>query len=315
MRRQVRTLGLWLVAITAISAMLAATASAKDPYTVNTYGQYKYCPYEEPQSAVTDCFAGITAGGGKGGFFEFGKVKVALNKSIYLHGGFKGAGSEIEVVPAVHGGETLEAPELKVKGGIGLFSKAVQEEEAWPAALTESWRAAKKAKEGNVYVKIEMAGNECFEVPGCLDTENILFEEGVAFRLPLKVKVTGPWLETLGGGPCYIGNDEHPIHINLTTEGAGAAGSLSFESPNFGQIELHGSKLVDLGWHIEAASGPKGCGGAYEPYIDASLERVLEMYPWRTGIVVLQGNLHDATNGTEAPYNILKRGEETGELP
>jgi hypothetical protein len=302
--------GACLIAAFLVGAVAAGTASAKDPFSVHTWGQYKYCPYEEPYENITDCYAGITAGGSKGGFFEYGRVKVKLNQSIYLHGGFKGGGSEVEVSPAVHGGETLEAPELKVTGGIGLFNKAVQEQEEWPAALKESWKEAKKAKETAVNVKIEMAGNECFTVPGCLSTERILLEEGTAFRLPLKVKVTSPWLSKLGGGPCYIGSDENPIHINLTTEGSGSAGSLKFEE-NFLQLELHESKLVDVGWHIGAASAPKGCGGEYESFIDASLENVLQMSPARTGIVVLQGNLHDATNNS----NILEEGEKTGELP
>ena len=307
--RHLRMVGLGLIAVLAVSAIGAGSAMAKDPYTVNTWGQYKYCDYENPTKELTDCFAGITSGGGKGGFFEYGHVKVKLKQSIYLHGSFKGESAEIEVEPAVHGGETLEAPPLKVNGGISLFNKRVQENQEWPAALTESWKEAKKAKEKDVYVKIEMAGNECYEVPGCLNTEAILFQEGVAFRLPLKVKVTGPWLETLGGGPCYIGSDEHPIHINLTTEDQGASGFLAFNEA-FTQIELYESRLVDTNWTIEAESAPKGCGGEYESYIDASLKEVLQMEPTRKGYVVLQGNLHDGTiNGLQ------KRGEEAGELP
>ncbi len=307
--RHVRMLGICLIAAVAMSAIGAGSALAKDPYTQNTWGQYKYCPYEKPYSEVTDCFAGITAGGSKGGFFEYGHVKVSLNKSIVLQGGFKGAGSEIEVVPAINGGETLEAPELKVSGGIGLFNKQIQQSAEWPAALTQSWKEAKKNKENTVFAKIEMAGNECFEVPGCLDTENLLFEEGIAFRLALKVKVTGPWLEKLGGGPCLIGSDEHPVKQNLTSEGAGRSGQLFF-SEQFTNLELKGSKLVDLGWHIEEASAPKGCGGEYETYVDNALSDVLEISPHRTGITVLQGNLHDA-----AKEAVATEGVESGELP
>ncbi len=240
--RHVRMLGLCLVAALLVSALGAGSALAKDPYNQYTWGQYKYCPYENEE--LTDCFAGITDGGSKGGFFEYGRVKVKLSKSIVLQGGFKGAGEEIEVSPAVHGGETLEAPELPVSGGIGLFTKEVQEEEEWPAALVESWKQAKKNKEKTINVKIEMAGTECFETKGCLSTQNILNRKGVAFRLPLKVKVTGPWLEQLGGGPCYIGSDEHPIHINLTTEGAGASGRVHFNE-EFTNILLGPSRLVE----------------------------------------------------------------------
>ena len=164
---------------------------------------------------------------------------------------------------------------------------------------------------GAVYAKIEMAGNECYEVPGCLDTENILFEEGVAFRLPLKVKVTSPWLEKLGGGPCLIGNDENPIHINLTTAGGGRSGELLFNE-EFTNLVLTNTKLVDTNWHIEEASAPTGCGGPEnEQYIDKALSLALEIQnSGRKGIVVLQGKTHDAARSA-----VLTEGFESGELP
>jgi hypothetical protein len=307
--------GVCLIAVFVVSAMAAATASAKDPYSQDTWGQYKPCPYElynapEPNN-ITDCFAGITAGGSKGGFFEYGKIKVKLNQSIKLQGGFRGAGSEIEVVPAREGYETLEAPALKVSGGISVLSKQIQQSAEWPQALKDSWKEAKKNHETAVFAKIEMAGNECFEIKGCLDTENILFEEGIAFKLSLKVKVTGPWLEKLGGGPCMIGSDENPIKQNLTTQGAGSAGELLF-SEAFTNLDLHGTKLVDLGWHIPAASAPTGCGGSeYETYVDDALGRALEIQnATRTGITILAGDTHDA-----AASAVLTEGFESGELP
>ena len=120
--------GASLIAVFAVAAVVAGPAMAKDPYNENTWGQYKACPYEEPYENVTDCFAGITAGGPNGGFFEYGHIKVKLNQSIKLQGGFKGGGSGIEVVPATDGYETLEAPELKVSGGINVLTKQIQQE-------------------------------------------------------------------------------------------------------------------------------------------------------------------------------------------
>ena len=142
--------------------------------------------------------------------------------------------------------------------------------------MTEGFNQAKKNKEGTINVKIELAGTELFEVPGGLDTEHILIEKGVAFRLPLKVKVTGPFLEKLGGGPCYIGSDENPIHINLTTESQGAAGNIAFNE-EFTNIFLQNTRLVDFGWHIPEVSGAKGCGGEFETYVDKALNIALEV--------------------------------------
>ena len=142
-----------------------------------------------------------------------------------LHGGFKGDGSTSKWSPHARL-RNAGSPSAEGHGRDQRPDEGNPASAQWPAALTESWKEAKKNKENAVYAKIEMAGNECFEVPGCLDTENIMFEEGIGFRFPLKVKVTGPWLEKLGGGPCEIGNDENPIHINLTTSGTGRAGHL-----------------------------------------------------------------------------------------
>jgi hypothetical protein len=297
--------GACLIAVFAVFAVAAGSASAKDPYTVDTWGQYKNCPLEAP--GITDCFAGITAGGSKGGSFQFGKITVKLNKPIVLQGGFKGGGSEIEVIAPTNGAETLEAPELKVAGGLSVISKLNQEEAEWPQALKDSYKEAKKNKEAGVNVKIEVAGNELYEVPGGLDTENLLLEEGAAFRLPLKVKVTSPWLEKLGGGPCYIGSDAHPIMQHLTSGDAGRAGSLGFNDAGT-NIEISDSKLVDVGWHIEEASGASGCGGSeYETFVDNALDKALEIHPWKTGITVLQGNLHDGASS--AVRQIAEKGE------
>lgn len=314
--RQIRVVLGMLVALSALGLGTAGSAFAKEAYTQNTWGQYKACPYEEPYEDVTDCFAGITAGGGNGGFFEYGHIKVKLSKPIKLQGGFKGGGASIEVVPATHGYETLEAPELKVEKGIKVLTKEIQQEAEWPQSLKESFKEATKNKESAVYAKIEMAGTECFTVPGCLDTENILFEEGTAFRLPLKVKLTGPWLEKLGGGPCEVGNDENPIHINLTTEGAGRAGSF-YANEEFTNLYFANTKLVDFGWHIPKVSGASGCGGSeYESYVDKALNLALEIeYPEggerpKTGVVELEGSTHDA-----AKEAVESEGVASGEIP
>lgn len=295
-----------MLVVLVVSAVGAGSALAKDPYSVNTWGQYKYCPYENPE--VTDCIAGITAGGGKGGSFQFGGIKVKLNQSITLQGGGKGNGEETVFYPPT-GGETVEAPELKVTGGLGVITKEIQEELEWPQALKDSFKEAKKNKENVVTVKIELAGTKVFEIPGSLDVVNIITEEGPAFTLPLKVRINNAWLATLGGGPCYIGSDAHPVLQHLTTQGAGKAlsGPLRFNE-GFTNLELHGSTLVDVDWQIEEASTASGCGGAYESYVDGALNKVLNVGPTKRGITVLQGNLHDAASSA------VKEAAEKGEL-
>ncbi len=292
-----------------------------DPWGKSNYRAFKACPWEEykewsniePNMGITDCVLGITLGGKQGGFFEYGKIRVPLSKAVKLQGGFRGSGATIQVVAPREGYEPLEAPPLPVEGGLKVISPVIQEEANWPEALKESYKTALMNGEKGIDVKIEMAGEECLTVPGCLDTTHILEEKGVAFRLPLKVKVTAPWLETLGAQPCYIGSDENPIHINLTTEGDGSAGDGVKFNEEFTISYLANSKLVDTGWHIPKVSGAS-CGGEYASYLDKALNIALQVegadgyeFTEKTGIVVLKGDLHDGI--AEAVAEAAERGE------
>ncbi len=296
--RRVTMLGLCLVALVAMGAMTAGSAMAKkSKYSAETWEQYKDCPYTNTQAEY--CFAGITSGGKNGGYFQLGNAKVALNKPIILQGGFyedrEAPGGVLKIVPAANGGETLESPELKLTGGLKLITAGIEERAEWPQALKESFKEAKKNKETAANVKIEVAGgNRLYEEVAGLSTEALLFEEGTAFELPLKVKITNSWLAKLGGGPCTIGNEEHPIMQYLTTENPGRAleeGGFHF-GDEFRNIALEGSRLRDFNWPVEEGAGATGCGGAYESYVDAALNDVTEVSSGRHGVTFLQGNLY-----------------------
>jgi hypothetical protein len=321
--RHVRMLGLCLVAVFAVSAVFAASAlAAKDPWSVNTWGQFKHCPYENTEPEVKDCFYGRTEGGKEGGEFQYGRITVKLKHPVVIQGAFK-RNHELgllEVLPELkEGGETLEdtEPEPIVKG-LKVITPAIQEEAEWPAALMESYAAAKSAKTLNkASVKIEMAGNECYEVPGCLNTEHLLEEEGEAFRLSLKVTVHNAWLESLGGGPCTIGSDENPIKQLLTSGEFGRPGEVTFNE-TFTVTSVANSKLVDTSWHIPKAAGATGCGNAeWESYIDKAMNIALEVEDsegeeWinKTGLTWLKGDLYDGVKKA-----VAKLGVESGELP
>jgi len=298
--RLVRMLGLCLVAICAVSAMVAVPAMAKETKEEKEekkiWPVFSQCPLEEPE--VEQCFAGITNGGRHGGFFSLGAVTVPLNKAITLQGGLR----EGLIVPATV--ETLESPELKVPGGIGLLNKRIQESAEWPAELTALWNEAKKNHEGNMYVKIEVGGKELYEIPFALDVINLLFEKGAAFTLPLKVKMTGPFLAKLGGGPCDFGNDTTPTFQYLSTEpsqnGNAANGASTLDEGNL--VVLYNSRLGDVGWSVPEGAQASGCGGAYESYVDTAINKLLfgpNNYPgpashWAHGVTQLEGTLYMA---------------------
>jgi hypothetical protein len=277
--------GLCLAALFALSALTAGPALAKkSKYSQETWGQYKGCDYEN--EAGIFCYAGITSGGPKGGFFQLGKVIVKLSKPITLQGSFSGEGEESIVYPAGNGFETLEAPELRVTGGLGLITDEVQKAAGWPEALKQSFKEAKKNKESAANVKIEVAGgNQLYETPGAINPFAYILEEGDAFKLPLKVRLINSWLEKLGGGPCTIG----PVVQHLSTEGYGSAGKLTTNGAGT-NISLQGSRLADLKWTGALASG---CGGEYESYVNKALDIITEQsgsFP-RSGITSLEGSL------------------------
>jgi hypothetical protein len=308
--RHVRMLGLCMVALLVLSAVASSSAMAKKSgYSAETWEQYKSCPYTNTKVEI--CFAGITSGGKEGGFFKLGRVNVPLNKPITLQGGAYSCEDEEPVaeaceelpyygdyvVPATNGGQTLESPELKVEKGLKLVTPQVEEIAEWPQALKESFKEAKKNKELNLNVKIEVAGNSLFENPAALSAEALLLEHYPAFELPLKVRMINPWLEKLGGGPCTVGNDAHPVMQYLTSEGVGSAGSFT-AGDNFTNVALADSTLVDLGWQVEASAEASGCGGSYEGYVDSAINHVLEL-PGRQGVTILSGSLY-TSNRTAA---------------
>ena len=214
---------------------------AKGKISVRTLDQYKYCPYEEAR--IEACIAGITSGGTSGGFFQLGTVEVPLSKPVVLQGGVvnnEELGEE-EFFSAANGGETLESPELPVRKGLRLITPEIEQRASWPQALKESFKEALANHETSMKVKIEVAGTSLYGKPGAISTEHLLARSGPAFELPLKTRVISPWLERLGGGPCTIGNEEHPIWQYLTTEGAGATGRLEF-GLGYGVVGIKGSR-------------------------------------------------------------------------
>jgi hypothetical protein len=299
--RHVRWLGACLATLLALGALATSPALAKSKFNAKTWRQYKYCPSEGHTSKGEEyfiCTYGETSA--KGGQLQLGRVVVPLSKPIVMQGGLKALG-ESPIVKALEPGETLESPELKVNSGLNLITPQVEEEARFPEALKEKVKEAKKNKETAEFVKIEVAGNTLYEDVHAVDVLAVLEEKGNAFELPLKVKITGPFLEKLGGGPCEVGNNEFPILQELKSEGAGTGGvhahagkreaNAETGAPEGEQIEIEGIRLVDFNWPVPEGAMAKGCGGEYEEQIDHALNIVMELERHREGYTVLPGNL------------------------
>jgi len=337
--RHLRMLGLCLVALFAMGAIAAGPALAKKAHTPGTlegeWKPYRYCPLDNsefinkevgefhgtnPDGETPYCFYGATSGGKEGGSFTVGGVTVALSKPVSIQGGvifYEGpAGTEGRVFPA-EGTETLQSPELKVPKGINEITPAIQAEANWPRRLVENFDYAKVHKETKMFAKIVVAGgNLLYETQDALSTEHLIEGEGAAFTLPLRVILSGPWLESLGGGQCTIGTEEHPVYQHLTSgiseapapyeanTQQGEVGELGFNE-SFTNITVKNSKLVDSTWPVEVEA--QGCGGEYESYVDDAISKVLHLpAPAGASVTVLKGTL--GTGNAE----VVKSERETG---
>lgn len=311
--RHVRKLGFCLVAMMAIVALFSASALA-EKFSVNTWTQFKNCPVNAPamqpnvevepgvHNGQNVCIFGETLPGEKGGYFSLGSATVKLNKPVKIQAGVEVLeNEEVEIIGyrsiEPTNGKLIEAPELSVVGGLKLLTKRDQEEANWPQELKESFKEAVKNKETRVGVTLEVADpNLVYETEDSLDIQNLIEGTGTTFILPFKVTLTNPWLAKLGGGPCQIGNEAHPVIQNLTSAPPGWVDSeIKFNVPQYTNTEVVDSKLTDLSWHIEGGGAPSGCGGADESYVDAALDRALHVSPTSGGVgtTILQGDLFD----------------------
>jgi hypothetical protein len=274
-----------LIAV-AMFALAPTAAMAEEHHPKGVYAPFKFCPLGNP--SVTSC----TVAESKSGEFSVGKRTVPINKTITLQGGlFENAKEELEFV-AAENGETLTKVPLYVPGGLfnivapEYLNKEQKErfEKIINEGITGVTATAELAKPASA-IKLNLA--------------NLLFAEGTALQLPIKIKLGNVFL----GSSCYVGSETNPVILNLTT------GTTKPEKPNepiTGKVgtkevleggrlvTLTGGSLVDNAW---AAPGASGCGGHHlEGIIDAAVNAELGL-PAAAGhnTAILNGNFELAS--------------------
>jgi hypothetical protein len=274
-----------VVAAAIVPLAVASPALAVEHHPTGNFAPFKYCPLGNP--AVTQCIIAETSSGE----FTVGKKTVPITKTITLQGGtipIKES-SEAEFV-AAENGETLSKTPETVPGG--LFG--IKAPTTWPIKLQE--RFNKFIDEGitGVTETTELA-KPASAIK--LNTENLIFERGVALQLPVKVKLNNVFL----GSSCYVGSEAEPIILNLTTGETsppppnkpihGAAGELEILEEG-ALLRLIGGSLVDNAF---SAPGANGCGGAFAPLVDPLVDAVFGV-PAAAGenTAILNGKLEDA---------------------
>ncbi len=276
-----------LIAALAVLVPLAiASTAAAEHHPTGNYAPFKYCPLSN--SATELCTVANT----NAGEFTVGKRAVPINKTITLQGGLhENSSGELEFI-AAEGAETLSKTPLYVPGGLfnivapEYLNKEEKEkfEETINKGITGVTETTELAKPASA-IK--------------LNTTNLIFEEGTALQLPVKVKLGNVFL----GEGCYIGSEASPVTLNLTTGKTsptepnkpikGSAGSLEIlEEGNL--VRLNGGALVDNAF---AAPGAHGCGTIklFEGIVDEAVNAELGL-PSAAGhnTAILKGNLEEA---------------------
>jgi hypothetical protein len=257
--------------------MFASSAMASSHNPKGEFKDFAECPLNT--KAVTDCVFSVSSGG----FFTVGKKTVPLENPVTLQGGFFGAGEEVTFVGAENG-VTLSKTAQPVPGGL----LGITAPKWWPKFLQDWFNDQINKGFTGVTATVELAA-PASQIK--LNTENLIFEEGTALGLPIKVKLDNAIL----GSNCYVGSNSKPVQIDFTT---GTSGSLkgSAGTPTFNEaftlLTLSGGKLVNQTF---AAPGVSGCGGIFSFFIDPLVNSILGI-PSASGnnTAILEGVLKDA---------------------
>jgi len=279
--RRALVIGMALLA----SLALASSALATEHHPKGKFAPFAQCPLSNPATEL------CTVANTTSGEFDVGVRTVPITKTITLQGGLhENEKGELEFI-AAENGPTLSKVALPVPGGIfnviapeflpkwlqEIFNNFINEGFTGVTATTELAKPASAIK---------------------LNTTNLIFEEGVALQLPVKVKLDNIFL----GSGCFVGSESSPIILNLTTGTTsppapnkpikGSAGSLEIlEEGNL--VILSGGSLVDNSF---AAPGAHGCGGfLLEGLIDPAVNAALGL-PAASGhnTAILNGKLEEA---------------------
>jgi hypothetical protein len=223
-----------------------------------------------------------------GGFFQIGKKNVPLVNTVKLQGGleFNETTSELDFFGAENGDTLSKTPQPVPGGLLGIEAPAW-----WPQFLKDLFNETINNGFTGVTATVELAAPATSIK---ISPSNLIFETGTAISLPVKIKLSNPFL----GNSCYIGSNASPVVIDFTSGETsppapnkpihGAAGTLTSEEE--GKIlTLSGGKLVNNSF---GAPGANGCGGLFSFLIDPFVNSLVGLpSPAGTNTAVLEGVL------------------------
>lgn len=247
----------------AFAAVMLVPAASASAFT-GEYARFNSCPLSN--ASVNICLSAESSGG----TFTIGKKEVPLVNPVNLRGGLiapEGLLGPASFVAPTDGVVISKAAQPVPGGLLGVTAPSW-----WPSYLRELFNETINNGFTGVTATVELAGS-----PSSIKVSliNYFLQSGAAFTLPVKVKLSNPFL----GSSCYIGSNSNPVSLNLT-DGTTAPpppnGPISGAPGEGGNIEekilfFKHNKLVDNSF---AAPGANGCGGfllswAVDPFVNS----------------------------------------------
>jgi hypothetical protein len=254
------------------------------------FAKFNYCP--STKAEVFKCLYSVTTGGK----IILGKKETPVTNPVTLQGGYSSTNREKKFISKFYeatNGVTLSKTKETVPGGL----LGIVPPESSPALvkLLSKWFFENKIT--GVEATLELA-KPASEIE--ISEFNLLAEEKVALKLPVKVHLENPFL----GSSCYVGSSSSPLIWNLTTGETtppagvtplvGTSGSAEIKEEE--EIaQLTGTELVENDWSAPEASG---CGGVLSFLVDPVINAELGL-PAAAGVnsVVLKDTIDIATSG------------------
>jgi hypothetical protein len=268
------------------SLVLASSAFATAHHPKGEFAPFGECPLN--RATITDCVVSVSSGG----FFTVGKKTVPLKNPVTLQGGYEGGGENIKFYGAEEGNTLSKTPQPVPGGLLGIVAPTW-----WPKFIQDWFNNLINEGFTGVNATVELTGPTKGLTNIKLSTENLLFEEGTALGLPVKIHLENAIL----GSNCYVGSESSPVQIDFTTGTtsppppnkpiSGTAGTFS-ANEKFTLLTFSGGRLVNNSFAAPAASG---CGGIFSFFIDPLVNSILGTpSPAGTNTAILEGKLQDA---------------------
>jgi hypothetical protein len=287
-RGRTRTLMASAIAVVFVVAMSVTSSAFATPK--GEYAVFADCPLTTAQA----CIHANT----ESGEFVVGSKTVPIEKTITLQGGLNETESGLVFVAAKDGNTLTKVPQ-KVPGGLAGFVKC--NEIKGNGLIEKAERVSCEAIFENGLTGVTATTELAAPASSIqINLGNLLFGEGTALQLPVKVHLENP----LFGSSCYVGSNSAPIVLPLTT------GTTSPPAPNKpikgnpGELTFNGEGTIltvnknSLVNNSFAAPATNGCGGIVEFLIGPLVNSQLGV-PSAAGhnTAILNGTLKQAGAG------------------